>query len=139
MDEVDDLRHELEGARRAIAIRKANQQWHRDNKERLDARILLLESALHQAQNLVEFLHGCLTDPKYQYAFPDQTAYDLAEWGKLAPRPDFLCVHSRHDPECTSCQEHVNRMTAMAKANSVLAQPLPDETLDPNHYDYYSS
>lgn len=60
-----------------------------------EAKIVLLEDALHQAQSLVEFLHGRLTNPQYRYAYPELTQRELQNWARLAPRPP-ACHHSNY-------------------------------------------
>ena len=95
---------------------------------REEARIVLLEDALEQAQNTVSFMHGCLTDPAddtregfqgYSYAYPEQTLSHLAEWAALVPVRHY-CVHSRHDPDCESCQAHIAKMKRLYEARAVL-------------------
>jgi hypothetical protein len=83
------------------------------------ARIVVLEDALEQAQNTVSFMHGCLTDPVYTYAYPDQTQHHLAEWAALVPVEPY-CVHSRHHSDCESCQRHVAKMERLAEARRIL-------------------
>lgn len=85
-----------------------------------EARIVLLEDALQQAQNTVEFMHGCLTDKTYKYAYPEMTFSNLAEWGKLAPRPAMYCAHSRRQLDCPSCQTHVAYMDRKFEAIRVV-------------------
>jgi hypothetical protein len=58
-----------------------------------EAKIIVLEDALRQAQSTVEFMHGCLTYPYenhpdggYYYAYPEHTLKHLEEWKNLAPR-----------------------------------------------------
>ena len=68
-----------------------------------EAKIIILEDALRQAQNTVEFLHGCLTDPKgFNYAYPSHTLVYLKEWDQLAPRSPY-CIHSFFKEDCEGC------------------------------------
>lgn len=83
------------------------------------ARILILEDALEQAQNVVSFMHGCLTDPGYSYEYPEQTSRHLERWGQLVPVRRY-CVHSVHKRDCPSCQEHLIKMGLLAEAERVL-------------------
>ncbi len=88
-------------------------------------RITLLEDALEQAQHTVSFLHGCLTDPTYSYAYPDQTLRHLKEWAELVPVSEG-CFHSRMRPEdCESCRQHIAKMKRLAEAYDTLGQPPP--------------
>lgn len=73
--------------------------------QELEDRIFLLEDAVHQAIHTIEFLHGCLTDPIFQYAYPEQTLNHLEQLRELAPPPE-LCVHSFHKEGCASCESH---------------------------------
>jgi hypothetical protein len=58
-----------------------------------EARTVLLERELDQAAHTISFLHGCLTDDRYQYAYPEQTALHLKRIRALVPE-GRLCVHS---------------------------------------------
>lgn len=50
------------------------------------AKIILLESYLIDAQYTVEFLHNCLTNKKlYKYKYPKETLDSLKRWNKAAP------------------------------------------------------
>ena len=63
-----------------------------------------LEAELYQAIDTVEFLHGCLTDPVFCYAYPEMTLSRLEKWRALLPeRPEF-CLHSCYDNNCESCK-----------------------------------
>lgn len=84
------------------------------------AQIVLLTDALEQAQSTVEFLHGCLTDPLFQYAYPEMTARHLERWHELAPRAPG-CVHSRTYEDCPSCQHRVRRAAQLQEAQATLA------------------
>lgn len=66
-----------------------------------------LEDALQQARNVIEFLHGCLTDERFKYAYPEQTEDYLNELKKLI-EPRLYCFHSVHQADCESCQEHLH-------------------------------
>lgn len=90
-----------------------------------EARIVILENALREAQNTVEFLHCCLTNPSngkmngclnhpsngkmnggYSYEYPGYTLTCMEYWAKIAPRVPEVCFHSMNVPDCKSCQEH---------------------------------
>jgi hypothetical protein len=86
-----------------------------------EARIVLLEQALEQAQNTVSFLHGCLTDPGYKYAYPEQTQRNLDEWAALVPRRPY-CVHSFTVEGCESCAARVEGFERRAEAITVLEE-----------------
>jgi hypothetical protein len=85
----------------------------------LQAREFLLAEALHQAQQTVQFLHGCLTDPKYKYAYPEQTEQRLEEWAALAPLP-ATCHHSFTKAGCESCADRNERGTKRLAALAAL-------------------
>jgi hypothetical protein len=92
-----------------------------------EARAVLLEDALRQAQSTVEFLHGCLTQPGYEYAYPEMTERRLQEWSELAPRTE-PCVHSRTEEGCESCADRDRRFQQIAEARAALAEhPRPGE------------
>lgn len=85
-----------------------------------EARIVLLEQALVQAQHTVEFLHSCLTLPEhYKYSYPDQTTREMGEWKKLVPPPE-MCVHSGHQDGCKGCDNHRVIVRQRVKAKEVL-------------------
>lgn len=90
-----------------------------------EARIIILEDALRQAQNTVEFLHGCLTCENYSYDYPESTIRRLEKWKKLAPRIcDVLnkkCYHSRSEEDCKSCQLHHKQQRQLMEAKMVLS------------------
>jgi hypothetical protein len=86
-----------------------------------EARIVVLEDALRQAQNTVEFLHGCLVAPgSYTYAHPGQTLALLEDWASLVPRGE-VCFHSGMEPDCPGCVERVNRQHQLGRALTALA------------------
>jgi hypothetical protein len=96
-----------------------------------EARIIVLEDALRQAQNLVEFLHGCLTRPAktipavqmngaYKYEYPESTLEELKKWSTIAPRSNSMCYHSMHVPDCESCQEHLTESRLLTEAKRIL-------------------
>lgn len=97
--------------------------YHEGLRERLrevEARNVLLVDALEDAQNTVGFMHGCLTDPVYQYAFPEQTMASMEEWAKLAPR-DEPCGHSFTAEGCPGCEARNARFKRMAEARAALS------------------
>ena len=83
------------------------------------ARIVLLEDALVDAQHLVEFLHGCLMDTNYSYAYPQHTQERLDEWRALA-KPLRGCPHSFHRADCPACREHAAWLKRHHEARRVL-------------------
>ncbi len=86
---------------------------------REEAHLILLEAALDQAVNLIEFLHGCLTSDGYAYRYPEQTLAKVASMRRLAPaRPG--CVHGRRDPGCEACVFHAAERGRQAEARAVL-------------------
>ncbi len=97
-----------------------------------EARIVLLEDALRQAQHTVEFLHNCLVNPVdknrkgfqgYSYGYPDQTIAHLKEWNELVPLVEDSvkpCFHSMIKKDCPSCQEHHRLRLQRFEAKKVL-------------------
>ena len=85
-----------------------------------EARIIVLEDALRQAQNTVKFLHGCLTDPEgHSYEYPERTADRLKTWAELVPlKPS--CHHSCIKEDCTACQIHRADRALLMEARYVL-------------------
>ena len=81
-------------------------------------RIADLEDALHQAQRTISFMHGCLTDPKYRYAYPEQTLKLLEEFHKLAPAPRG-CFHSirPRNTDCPDCRDSLDRAIKKRERN----------------------
>lgn len=51
-----------------------------------------LRYELRQAISTVEFLHGCLTDPTFEYAYPEMTLERFGKWKSLI----------EGSPECTA-------------------------------------
>jgi hypothetical protein len=90
---------------------------------REEAHLIVLEAALDRAVHMIEFLHGCLTDPGYWYKYPEQTAEKVARLRDLAP-PRPGCVHGRRDPECESCVFHAAERGRQAEARVVLGDDL---------------
>lgn len=88
-------------------ILSPHRQW-------LEDRIFLLEDGLYQAQNMIEFLHGCLTDPVFKYAYPEMTDDLLVELHELAPRPPW-CLHGLWQADCEDCQAFKERYHRKAK------------------------
>ncbi len=94
-----------------------------------EAKVVLLESALRQAQYTVKFLHNCLINPVdhskkgfqgYSYEHPEQTLDHLKEWAKLAPPPDKKCPHSCFCPDCEACQMRLTEARQLHSAKQVL-------------------
>jgi hypothetical protein len=90
------------------AVNAVNAKALRVRAEIAENRVSDLEEALHQAIWCIEFMHGCLTEEQYAYAYPEQTLQHLTSLRELAP-PPTLCVHSVSDPTCPSCQSRVRR------------------------------
>lgn len=98
-----------------------------------EARIVVLEDTLREAQSLVEFLHMCLVKPSngemnggYRYAYPEHTIERLKEWNGIAPRGQS-CHHSRVEKDCKSCQRiHIERMQ-LWEAHKVLGNNIEND------------
>lgn len=102
-----------------------------------EARIIVLEDALRQAQNTVEFLHNCLVNPVdetiktgckgYSYGYPEHTVQELKEWKALCPRVKDIvgrpCFHSMNKEDCESCQMHHKHRVLLYEAKGVLGIP----------------
>lgn len=58
-------------------------EWHEIDELRYE---------LRQAISTVEFLHGCLTDPIFEYAYPEMTLARIEKWKPLI----------EGGPECTA-------------------------------------
>ena len=95
----------------------------------LEARIILLEAALRQAQHTVDFLHNCLVNPVdesittgcrgYSYEYPEHTVERLEEWAKLCPLGPS-CFHSMYLPDCEPCQMRLTEARQLHEAKQVL-------------------
>jgi len=95
-----------------------------------EARIVVLEDALKQAQNTVEFLHNCLVNPVdrdkktgclgYSYKHPDHTLQELKKWKMLAPRLGKHCYHSSNEPDCEVCQVNHKERIRLYEARKAL-------------------
>jgi hypothetical protein len=63
-----------------------------------------LEAYLYSALSLIEFLHGCLTEEVYEYAYPESTLDFMKDVEKFLPdRPEW-CFHSKFKSGCPSCE-----------------------------------
>jgi hypothetical protein len=82
------------------------------------ARIVILEDALIQAQHTVEFLHACLTESNYKYAYPEQTVKHLKRWRALIEPPEG-CGHSVTQADCSHCQARGEHWRQLAEARRV--------------------
>jgi hypothetical protein len=94
-----------------------------------DDKLFLLEEELRGAGSMIQFLHDCLTNERFKYAYPDMTLKLIEDIEKLAPARPW-CIHSRHDPECASCQIHVEiypRLYAL-RVEAGLVKPNSEET-----------
>jgi hypothetical protein len=88
---------------------------------RKEAKIVLLEEALRNAQDLVEFLHRCLTRPNnHTYAFPERTEERLRQWNELAPI-EPRCHHSGIVENCERCKIHWKRYIELKQAREILS------------------
>lgn len=92
-----------------------------------EARTVLLERELDQAAHTISFLHGCLTDDGYQYAYPEQTARHLERIRALVPE-GRLCVHSVMTEGCAACVAGARRRALWAEAESVVSGVRSDTT-----------
>lgn len=98
-----------------------------------EARIILLEAELVQAQHTCRFLHDCLISlppqPEeippasggFRYAYPEQTLARLDKWEALAPLPP-ACYHSMTKENCPSCQARIRRARLEHEAKKTVAQ-----------------
>jgi hypothetical protein len=110
-----------------------------------EARIVVLEDALIQAQHTVQFLHDCLTKTAgqgksyeqpdiqeafpnlgacggWQYAYPEHTLRRLEEWQKLVPVPAEKCFHSHKQEGCNACDESWQQRARLHEATRILGQ-----------------
>lgn len=76
-----------------------------------ELRMFLLEEQLERAYNSIQFLHDCLTQPNFEYAYPDMTLSELDKIKDLIPNliDRDWCVHSVIRKDCRSCIEHMAR------------------------------
>lgn len=77
-----------------------------------DLRIMKLEDGIEQAIHTIEFLHGCLTDPSYKYAYPEQTL-DRVKYLEALYNRQGGCAHSMRKRDCPNCVERVERHKKM--------------------------
>lgn len=71
-----------------------------------EAKIIVLEHALEKARNSLSFLHGCLTNPIYKYAYPEHTLEQIQSIDDLIKfDPSSYCVHSMFKADCEACQK----------------------------------
>lgn len=90
-----------------------------------EARIVLLEDSLIQAQFVVEFLHNCLINSVeeggiYKYINPERTEEFLSYWGKIVGEKREPCFHSMNDVSCEACKERVKYVKRLTEAKKVL-------------------
>ena len=89
---------------------------------KLEARIILLEEAVLQAQSTVRFLHDCLTDPEHnKYMYPEQTEKHLNNWMHLV-EPHHLCPHSVRKMDCGCCDTREKLHAQREQAKKVLKE-----------------
>jgi len=75
-----------------------------------EARLILLEHAVEQSQNTIDFMHQCLMDigstrnGKHVYTYPGHTTEFLKELCELVPPKKEICFHSMTVPGCKSCE-----------------------------------
>ena len=98
-----------------------------------EARIVLLEDALVDSYNLIDFLHNCLVNPStgtmgqpdfkggYSYGYPDQTIKRLEKIRQLVDIPSY-CHHSGHNEDCESCQRLKIYRHRLAEAKQTLSE-----------------
>jgi hypothetical protein len=91
----------------------------RKDIDKLIARNILLEAALVQSHHTISFMHGCLTEDRYEYAYPKQTTKQLKAISDLVEIPEG-CPHSMHRPDCDSCIANAKLAEKMAWANQVM-------------------
>jgi hypothetical protein len=92
----------------------------------IEARVVILENAVIQACNKVQFLHNCLTQPESCiYSYPEQTMERLADWKKLIQMPK-TCHHSYYAPRrgepCEACEESKVYLQRLVAAKEVAAK-----------------
>ena len=80
---------------------------------------ILLEDQLEQAYNTIEFLHGCLTDPQYKYAYPEQTMQRLEKIASLININNNYCVHSNFVESCDGCKHRIETWDKVQQAKGV--------------------
>lgn len=92
------------------------------------AEIIILENALREAISTVNHLHDCLTNPEFAaYAYPEETARRLEEWGKLVG-PNVNCHHSSFVADCQACQLWKFRRYSLKAAQETLnGSKLPEK------------
>jgi hypothetical protein len=104
-------------------IKSGNFAYTRKRKmTKEEAEIVLLKHALQEAQHCVGFLHGCLTDSNYKYAYPEHTIKNLKEWSKLSPISELVCYHSMMADDCPSCISNKKRHLEHLEALKVLGK-----------------
>lgn len=93
-----------------------------------EAKIILLENALRQACNKVDFLHNCLINPSngkmdggYSYEYPENTLETLKYWETLI-EPWSGCYHSAYNEDCKKCVKSRKNYQKLMEATSVLEQ-----------------
>lgn len=84
-----------------------------------EAELVIVRFALENAQNRVEFLHNCLTEPRYSYGDPASTIKELAEWEELNPRRGY-CHHSVFKLDCAECRYRNEQFERIYQAKKVL-------------------
>lgn len=68
-----------------------------------------LLNELEQNLNTIEFLHGCLTDPTYKYAYPWMTVERIERLRKIVGKRNY-CLHSAPtEPGCRGCIDAAKR------------------------------
>lgn len=90
-----------------------------------EAKIVLLEDGLIQAQSIIEFLHNCVVNSTdkggvYSYIYPERTQDFLDYWGKIVKDDRSTCHHSGHDATCEACKKRVEYVKRLTKAKNIL-------------------
>ena len=83
---------------------------------------------LEQALNKIEFLHGCLTDSTYKYAYPRMTLEHIDRLRKIVG-PRHYCIHSFRDPNCERCTKGEERralLHSLSEKHGVIKMEMPD-------------
>lgn len=82
------------------------------DQKRKELRMMELEDGIAQAQHTISFMHGCLTDPMYKYAYPEHTLESLQKLNDLYA-PLEGCGHSMRKKDCPNCVNRMNRNNKM--------------------------
>lgn len=85
-----------------------------------EAKIIVLENALLQAYNSIEFLHKCLIHKeRYSYDYPEKTHNQLIEIEKLI-EISHGCFHSKFHEDCLDCNNSLEKFKKLEEAKRCL-------------------